>query len=309
MFEKIKDKIVYQAKYNYYKLFYAKPDAVITFGTALGDDLLCTIIAKQLKEKGFKNIWIKTFFPEMFLNNPDISRVITKKGKYDHADWEIERFIDGCHIVAPHYTTYHPETDSDEIPSKHIIELMCDSAGVDYPETMKPFIFLDEKEKHAGKMFENQVCIQSGGAAARNYMKNKEWFPDRFIEVVEQLKQQYNIIQIGTKQDNLLPGVTDMRGKTTIRETAALLHNSKFFVGLVGFLMHLSRAVDCKGVIIFGGRESPSQTGYDFNTNLYSPVHCSPCWLRNNCHYDRMCMKAIQPAEVAAAALSIAAPV
>ena len=305
MLSTIKGKVTYQLKYNYYKLFYSKPDAVITFGTALGDDLLCTIIAKQLREKGFKNIWIKTFYPDIFLNNPDIDRVIKKEGKFDHASWEMERFIDGCNIIAPHYTTYHEETDMDEPPSRHIIDLMCGASGVDCPAVIKPFLFLDEKEKLAGKLFDNQVCIQSGGAASRNHMKNKEWYPERFEEVVECLKDKYQIIQVGTKQDHLLPGVTDMRGKTSIRETASLLYNSGFFIGLVGFLMHLARSVDCKSVIIFGGREAPSQTGYDFNTNLYSPVHCSPCWLRNKCDYDRMCMKNITPADVTAAALAI----
>lgn len=305
MFSTLKDKVAYQLKYNYYKLFYSKPDAVITFGTALGDDLLCTIIARQLREKGFKNIWMKTFYPEMFLYNPDIDRVIKKEGKYDHAGWEIEQFMYGCNIIAPHYTTHRKETDSDDIPAKHIIQLMCDSAAVDYPEIAKPFFFLDDKEKQAGRLSANQVCIQSGGAAARNHMKNKEWYPDRFKEVVAGLKDKYTIIQLGTAQDELLPGVIDMRGKTTVRQTAALLYNSKFFIGLVGFLMHMARAVDCKSVILFGGREAPWQTGYDFNINLYSPVHCSPCWLRNDCSYDRMCMKSIQPEEVVSAALRL----
>ncbi len=297
----------YQLRYNYYKLFVKRPDAVITFGTSLGDDLLCTIVARQLKEKGYKNIWIKTFFPEMFLNNPDISRVIVKRGQYDHAGWEVERFISKCKVFAPHYTLYDEAMDMDEIPSQHIVNIMCEKAEVDVPKIVKPFIWLSEREKSKGKIYSKQICIQSGGSAARNHMINKEWFPERFLKLVEQLQDKYNIIQIGSKEDTLLPGVTDMRGKTTIRETAALLSNSVFFIGLVGFLMHLARAVDCRSIIIFGGREKPGQTGYDFNINLHSAIECSPCWLRNRCNYKRKCMEIISVSDVYEAALKMGA--
>jgi hypothetical protein len=37
-----------------------------------------------------------------------------------------------------------------------------------------------------------------------------------------------------------------------------MMVNSVLFVGLVGFLMHLARAVDCRATFICGGRELPS---------------------------------------------------
>jgi ADP-heptose:LPS heptosyltransferase len=61
----------------------------------------------------------------------------------------------------------------------------------------------------------------------------------------------------------------------------------------------LARAVNCKSIIIYGGRARPDQTGYeDYNINLYSPVHCSPCWYWNFCPNDRMCMKEITAEDV-----------
>jgi ADP-heptose:LPS heptosyltransferase len=92
-----------------------------------------------------------------------------------------------------------------------------------------------------------------------------------------------------------------LRGKTTIRESAAILSNSMVFVGLVGFLMHLARAVECRSVIVYGGREAPWQSGYSSNENLYTPMHCSPCWLWNRCDYDRECMNLISVEDVTAA--------
>jgi ADP-heptose:LPS heptosyltransferase len=110
------------------------------------------------------------------------------------------------------------------------------------------------------------------------------------------------VIQIGSADDPKLEGAIDMRGKTTFRQSAAILANSLTFIGLEGFLMHLARAVDCRSVIIYGGRVKPAQTGYVANKNLYSQVRCAPCWLRNPCDYDHKCMDMITSQQVIAAA-------
>ena len=82
----------------------------------------------------------------------------------------------------------------------------------------------------------------------------------------------------------------DLRGRTNLRQSAAVLANSLVFIGLSGFLMHLARAVDCRSVIIYGGREKPAITGYVANKNLYHQVRCAPCWLRNSCEFNHKCM-------------------
>jgi ADP-heptose:LPS heptosyltransferase len=93
--------------------------------------------------------------------------------------------------------------------------------------------------------------------------------------------------------DPPLKGALDLRGKTSLREAAAILSNSQLFVGLVGFLMHLARAVNCRSVVVYGGRETPDKTGYIANKNLVGVTPCSPCWEENKCDYDRECMKMI----------------
>jgi len=105
--------------------------------------------------------------------------------------------------------------------------------------------------------------------------------------------------------DPLLADVIDLRGKTNIRESAAVLANCRLLIGTVGFLMHLARATECPAVIIFGGREAPWQSGYGCNTNLYSAVPCAPCWLWNKCDHNRLCMENITAQEVILAAEQI----
>jgi hypothetical protein len=100
--------------------------------------------------------------------------------------------------------------------------------------------------------------------------------------------------------DLQLRGALDVRGNT-VRETAAILAASRLFLGLATGLMHLARAVECRSVIVYGGREHPSQSGYSANENLYWNGPCAPCWQRNDCNFDRVYMSEIQPEQVIAA--------
>jgi ADP-heptose:LPS heptosyltransferase len=124
-------------------------------------------------------------------------------------------------------------------------------------------------------------------------MQNKEWFVERFQSLVDALKSRFQFIQIGSAESAQLENTLDLRGKTSLRETAALLDQSRLFIGQVGFLMHLARAVECRSVILYGGRETPALTGYSANVNLYTPLPCSPCWQRSKCDFGRECMKQI----------------
>jgi hypothetical protein len=55
-------------------------------------------------------------------------------------------------------------------------------------------------------------------------------------------------------------------------------------------------------VIIYGGRETPANSGYADNENLYVKLPCSPCWLHNSrgdvCPHDMKCMREISPEQV-----------
>lgn len=87
-----------------------------------------------------------------------------------------------------------------------------------------------------------------------------------------------------------------------MRQAAAILSASRLFIGLATGLVHLARAVECRSVIVYGGREDPSRSGYSANENLYWSGPCAPCWQRNHCDYDRVCMSEILPEQVIAAA-------
>jgi ADP-heptose:LPS heptosyltransferase len=238
---------------------------------------------------------MSTAYPELFAHNSDVDRILLRRG--GQAGWgEL-----GLPLVTLGEDKYDPARDADSPPTQHRLIQMCERAGIKGPVEMRPYFFLTQEEFAAGKIAEDQVVIQSSGLSAAHPMRNKEWYPQRFQEVCSELRKDVQIIQLGSLDDPKLEGAIDKRGKTSLRESAAILANSLVYIGLVGFLMHLARAVDCRSVIIYGGREKPAQSGYVANKNLYSQVRCAPCWLRNPCDFDRKCMDMITSRQVIAA--------
>ncbi|HEY0780691.1 MAG TPA: glycosyltransferase family 9 protein [Gemmatirosa sp.] len=269
------------------------PDLVLGYFGGIGDELLLTVVVHELRRRGFANNWVISEFPDVWRGNDDPALVV--RWEHRHLPW-LEHF--GWQFVRPHYTRYLGRGDRDLSPRKHILTLMCEAVGIVGPVEHKPHLHLTDEERAAGALRPNQIAIQSAGLTARFSMKTKQWFPERFQAVVDALRPDFDLVQIGSPKDPPLDGALDLRGQTTLRETAAVLANSLTFVGQVGMPMHLARAVDCRSVIVYGGREHPGQTGYGCNENLYSPVPCSPCWKSNTCGHGMMCMRQITADDV-----------
>ena len=159
------------------------------------------------------------------------------------------------------YVQTVPALDQDEPPDRHIAAIMCRKAGISGDIFIRPYIYLTDAEKRSGRIAKNHIAIQSSARAARFHYSTKEWFADRFQLVVNALKGKYSIVQLGSGGDPPLAGTIDLRGKTSLRQSAAILSQALVFIGLVGGLMHLSRAVDCRSVIVYGGRELPASIG------------------------------------------------
>lgn len=263
----------------------------------MGDDLICSCIFRELKKRGSPSIAFATQYPSLFERNHDVNEVISIRNTRSDKWLQL-----GLPFVRMAYANYNPVTDGDEPPAEHILIKLLRLAGAKGPAELRPYVFLTKEEFAAGKLADGQVVMQSSGLSGAFAMRNKEWFPHRFQEVCSELRTDVQVIQLGSKDDPKLEGALDLRGKTSLRESAAILANSYVFIGLVGFLMHLARAVDCRSVIVYGGREKPSQTGYVANKNLYTQVKCAPCWLRNPCDYDRKCMDVITSRQVIDAA-------
>jgi ADP-heptose:LPS heptosyltransferase len=269
------------------------PRVLIQYEGGIGDSLLCSVLGRELRRRGTRGIWIATRSPDLFAGNPDVDRVVLPAPRVD----AYARALGG-RLLDPRYNHYDPATDRHVYKPGHQITAMCVAAGLTGEVVLRPHLYLRPEERARGRLAPRQIVLQSSGASARFPILNKEWYPERFAQVAEALAGRFELLQLGAPSDPLLPGVRDLRGKTTLRETAAILSQSLLFIGLEGLLMHLARAVDCRAVVVYGGYTHPTHTGYAAFENLFSAVPCAPCWQRSTCGHDHTCMRRISAQDV-----------
>jgi hypothetical protein len=273
------------------------PDIILQFLGGIGDELLLTAVARELKRRSPNlRIWQVSHSAELLDHNPDYSEVFD----WDHWPLRFSNILNNRRLKIDGYATAVIPGEQYVPPTEHIIAVMCRKAGITGQISIKPYLFLSETEKQKGAFAKRAIVIHYPGEKTYAHMKkNKLWDIHKFQRVVKALSagdtdgKKYRIIQLGSFEDPLFDGVIDLRGRTTLRESAGVLHNCHLFLGHVGFLMHLARAVDCRAVIIYGGHEHAFQSGYICNENLESHIECAPCWRFNTCDYGRKCMDMI----------------
>jgi ADP-heptose:LPS heptosyltransferase len=272
------------------------PTRSLVFGPlSLGDDLLCTAVLHEARKRG-RPLTMFTARPELFLNNPDPAAVRPIDDHY----LTLLRAL-GRPAIQPYYVSADPSLpDRDITPPHHIIAEMARLTGLTGDIALRPYLNLTASELAAAVRLPRQIAIHSSGLAAALPYSTKEWGSAHFAALAQLLSGDFSLVQLGSPRDPLLPGVAlDLRGRTTLREAAAVQAASLLFVGLEGFLTHLARSVDCPSVVVHGGRAAPHTFDYAANLNLHSAPPCSPCGLRNHCPHELVCFSMLTPERVA----------
>lgn len=278
-------------------VWHGLPRRTLIFGPlSLGDDLLCTTVLHEARRRG-RPFAMCTARPELFERNPDPSAVLPIDDYY-------MRLLKaaGCSVVSPYYASADPlNLERDLFQPGHVLAEMCRLSGLHGQITLRPYVYLSPNELVQSRIATRILAVHSTAAAAAVPFATKEWGPAKFADVVTALAGDFTTVQLGSISDPPLPVARDLRGRTSLREAAAILANATLLLGLEGFLAHLARAVDCPAVVILGGRTQPSTVGYSANINLYSSVPCAPCGLRNDCPHHLVCQQQITVEAVIAA--------
>lgn len=184
-------------------------------------------------------------------------------------------------------------------PPKHMVTRLCECMGINGPVTISPHLELKKEEIKEGKLSDRQIIIISQGL--QNY---KSWPLNKTKRLVEESYGKYDFIQVGPLTDPALPHVTDLRGRLTLRQLASYLYHSKLFVGPIGGLMHLARAVNCHALVIASHAEPQSQSFYHGNIFVYPKTSCRLCGrlLRDPqhqpCFFGYNCISNVLPEDV-----------
>ena len=183
-------------------------------------------------------------------------------------------------------------------PKKHVLTESLEKLGLS-PEIQKPRYHITKDERKYAKIL-LEGCKTKPLIAINTVSKEltKDWPPSYWHELIDRLNEKYFIIQLG-KQDEIQSNkVVSFAGQLTIRESIAVLERCSLFIGGVSFLMHAAASVGVKSVIIYGGRETPKNSGYSQNINIFESMECGPCWIHEEdgevCHNSLECLARIK---------------
>ncbi len=139
---------------------------------------------------------------------------------------------------------------------------------------------------------------------ASRWTPNKDWPMERWNDLIMRLSRRYRVIEVGGAADmpSPVPGgaYIDLRDKTDVEELVAVVSAADLFLGPVSGPVHIAAAARVASVIIVGGYESTACTAYPGHAQLAETPRCSPCWLREPCPHDLLCLKSISVDDVEA---------
>jgi ADP-heptose:LPS heptosyltransferase len=137
---------------------------------------------------------------------------------------------------------------------------------------------------------------------ASSYTPNKDWPDASWRTLISMILKTATVIEIGEHgqvgERFATPNYIDLRGRTDLGELVASIAAADILVAPVSGPVHIASAVRTPAVVILGGYEQPENTAYPGNKILYTPIECSPCWLKTPCPIDRECLRRISPESV-----------
>ena len=152
------------------------------------------------------------------------------------------------------------------------------------------------------------IAISIGAKAPVKDWGNDKW--SQFLTLISELATKYNLVYIGSNDEiercNELskswPGNTlNLCGKLNPRVSAAIISNAVLFVGHDSGPMHLASSVNIHTVSIFSSQNKYGiwlPYGNESNA-FYSKIKCAGCKLNVCVKNEKLCIRSINPQDVA----------
>ena len=135
----------------------------------------------------------------------------------------------------------------------------------------------------------------------------KKWPAKHWAALIPALRDRgLEVFQVGWESDGLIDGAHDLRGMTSLRETAGLIEGAQLVVDTEGALIHMAQAVGQKSAVALYGPTPAVCFGYPGHEAVETPLPCRGCWYSEpgwhvRCprgHEGFPCMEAITPLRV-----------
>jgi len=232
----------------------------------LGKSIIFTAVLKAIKKKYKKsNIIVVTSYPEVFISNPNVNKVLgfdQLAGIYGREIMNKEvKFL----ISDPYFT-------SDFITENgHLIKIWCESFGVEYDGEM-PELFLLKAEKEYFEPFyklDKPIFVIQPNGGANNQPLNYSWtrdIPSPIIQqVIEHFKNDYAILHV--KRESQISYSDTLQALDGFRSIAILLSIAKKRLLIDSSAMHIATALNLPSTVTWVGT-NPKVFGYEMHNNI-----------------------------------------
>lgn len=258
----------------------------------LGDQLLLTCLASNIKKR-YPRIKINCIVKnkELMYDNPDVySTESYSRNIEDYSSYKKIKYLEP--ILFFEYDKMMRRKD----PNINIMRSSFNKVGIKRYEFTPRFFLSKQEEMWANEKLKNikkPIIVFS----TRTKQKAKDWIPKNWQKLINLLKDSYCFVHIGDRNELNLNNVVRFASMLSVRESISILSKAKLYIGGVGFLMHAAKSVNIPSIIMYGGRETPLNSGYNNNQNIYIKIECSPCWVHNSseCPINLKCMSLIKP--------------
>jgi hypothetical protein len=212
----------------------------------------------------------------------------------------LEESDPGVRVLDMHYPLVR---QSNRLPYHFIhgyLQYLEDRLGVRIPPTAcSGDVHLSTREKRSPPPFAELGIPPAYWifvAGGKHDFTAKWWNPQSAQQVVDRLRGRVHFVQCGLEEHwhPKLDGVTDLVGKTTLRQLVRLVHHADGVVSPVSLAMHLAAAVPTRpgkpphraAVVIAGGREPPHWEAYSHH-QFISTCGALPCSADGGCWRSR----------------------
>jgi len=239
---------------------------IFSIDGGLGKSIIATAVLKAIKKQYKKaNILVSTGYPDVFINNPNVNRIIThanNSGIYK----DFIQNKDAKVFISDPYSTSDYITES-----KHLIQIWCEMFGIEYNGEM-PELFLSKAEKQYFEPFYRLdkpiLAIQPNGGGNNQPLKYS-WVRDIPAPIVEQViehyKNDYSIVHI--KREDQIIYENTIGALDSFRSIAIMLTMSEKRLLIDSSAMHIATALNLPSVVAWIGT-SEKVFGYDMHTNI-----------------------------------------
>ncbi len=232
----------------------------------LGKSIMSTAVLKCMRKKYPDDyIIVITGFPDVFIGNENVNKVLNFKQKSNVFNNYIENKESKVFISDPYFT-------SDYITnSKHLIQLWCEMYNLDFSgETPELFISKPEREYFESfyKTEKPIMVIQTNGGDSTQQLKYS-WVRDIPVNTVKQIikhfKDRYSILHI--KREDQITYEDTLQALDGYRSIAILISLSDKRLFIDSSCQHIAKSLGLSSVVTWVGT-NPKVFGYENNINI-----------------------------------------